>query len=31
VDRAIERLGYRPMHDFGSLFSRQATGPAQGG
>jgi nucleoside-diphosphate-sugar epimerase len=31
VDKAIERLGYRPVHDFGSLFSRQATGPAQGG
>jgi nucleoside-diphosphate-sugar epimerase len=31
VDKAIERLGYRPAHDFGSLFSRQAAGPAQGG
>lgn len=31
VDKAIDRLGYRPAHDFGSLFSRQAAGPAQGG
>jgi nucleoside-diphosphate-sugar epimerase len=30
VDKAIERLGYRPVHDFASLFSRQAAGPAQG-
>lgn len=31
VDRAIERLGYRPVHDFASLFPRQAGRPAQGG
>ena len=31
VDRAIERLGYRPLHDFASLFSRRAGGPVQGG
>jgi UDP-glucose 4-epimerase len=31
VDKAIDQLGYRPVHDFCSLFSRQATGPAQGG
>ena len=31
VDKAIDRLGYRPVHDFCSLFSRRATGPAQGG
>lgn len=31
VDRAIERLGYRPVHDFASLFPRQAGGLVQGG
>jgi len=31
VDRAIERLGYRPVHDFASLFPRPAGRPAQGG
>ncbi len=31
VDRAIERLGYRPLHDFESLFPSQAGRPAQGG
>ena len=31
VDKAIGRLGYRPVHDFASLFPRQAGWPAQGG
>jgi len=31
VDRAIERLGYRPLHDFASLFPRRAGWPVQGG
>ena len=31
VDRAIERLGYRPTQDFASLFPRQAGRPVQGG
>lgn len=30
VDKAMERLGYRPVHDFASLFSRQGGMPAQG-
>ncbi len=31
VDKAIDKLGFQPAHDFASLFSRQATGAAQGG
>lgn len=31
VDRAIERLGYRPEHDFASLFPGRAGHPLQGG
>jgi len=31
VDQAIERLGYRPAHDFASLFPGQAARPVQGG